>query len=71
MKSRLLTIVFMAVTICSFGQKKPLDHSVYDGWKSIGGFTLTKDAGYSLFYINPQEGDAEMVSLFNRKIGKP
>ncbi|NCB98276.1 MAG: hypothetical protein EOM36_07955, partial [Bacteroidia bacterium] len=63
MKSRLLTIVFMAVTICSFGQKKPLDHSVYDGWKSIGGFTLTKDAGYSLFYINPQEGDSEMVSL--------
>lgn len=63
MKSRLLTIVFMTVAICSFGQKKPLDHSVYDGWKSIGGFTLTKDAGYSLFYINPQEGDAEMVSL--------
>lgn len=69
MKSRFLTIAFMAISICSFAQKKPLDHSVYDGWKSIGGFSLTKDGGYSMFYINPQEGDSELVS-FNVTTGQ-
>lgn len=64
-----LTIILTTVSVCAFGQKKPLDHSVYDGWKNIGGFGMTKDARFTMFYINPQEGDGCMVS-HNLKTGE-
>jgi dipeptidyl aminopeptidase/acylaminoacyl peptidase len=39
-------------------QKKPLDHSVYDGWKSIRSTSLSNDGRWVLYAIAPQEGDA-------------
>ncbi|AIE87544.1 alpha/beta hydrolase family protein [Fimbriimonas ginsengisoli] len=39
-------------------QKKPLDHSVYDGWKSIRSASVSHDGKWVLFVIAPQEGDA-------------
>ncbi len=41
--------------------KKPLDHSVYDNWKNVGGFNMTEDAKFTMFYINAQEGDGCIV----------
>jgi len=38
-------------------QKKILDHSVYDGWKSVRGTSLTDDGKWLGFIIAPQEGD--------------
>jgi len=38
--------------------KKPLDHSVYDSWRSVRGTTLTEDGRYVAYVIAPQEGDA-------------
>lgn len=37
--------------------KKPLDHSVYDGWNSIRGTTLSNDGQWLLYVVTPQEGD--------------
>ena len=41
--------------------KKPLDHSVYDGWKSVGERMISKDGNYIVYAVNPQEGDGELV----------
>ncbi|MDD4638668.1 MAG: hypothetical protein PHT63_02785, partial [Bacteroidales bacterium] len=62
MRKSIFTILLVIFSLSSFAQKKPLDHSVYDGWKNIGAFTMTEDAQYTLFMINPQEGDSKFVS---------
>ncbi|MBX3239563.1 MAG: S9 family peptidase [Chitinophagaceae bacterium] len=55
--------VFLAVNICmalvSTAQtKKPLDHSVYDNWQSIGEKKISNDGKWIAYTINVQEGDA-------------
>jgi dipeptidyl aminopeptidase/acylaminoacyl peptidase len=42
-------------------QKKPLDHTVYDSWQSIGERLLSNDGKYIAFTVNPQEGDAKLI----------
>lgn len=44
-----------------FAQKKPLDHSVYDSWQSIGERMISNDGKWVVYTINPQEGDNELV----------
>ncbi|MCW5911432.1 MAG: S9 family peptidase [Cyclobacteriaceae bacterium] len=46
--------------------KKPLDPSVYDGWKDITYKALTPDGSYAAFTVNPQEGDGKVV-FYNLK----
>ena len=46
----------------SFGPKqKPIDHAVYDGWKSVGERMISNDGKYIVYAINPQGGDGELV----------
>lgn len=56
----------------AFGQKKPLDHSVYDGWKSVGSRQMSDDGKWLSYTINPQEGDGvlEVKSLVDGKTFK-
>ena len=42
-------------------QKKPLDHTVYDGWQNIGERMISNDGRWVVYSINPQEGDNELV----------
>lgn len=42
-------------------EKKPLDHSVYDNWKSIGEQAVSADGRYGMYQITPQEGDGVLV----------
>ena len=42
-------------------QKKPLDHSVYDGWQSIGEKLISNNGKLIVYTINPQEGDGLLV----------
>lgn len=37
--------------------QKPLDHSVYDSWKSIAQRSISNDGKWVAFAITPQEGD--------------
>lgn len=60
-KNLYLLLPFMLITICSNAQKKPLDHSVYDGWQSIGERMISNDGKWIVYTVTPQEGDNELV----------
>ena len=45
----------------SFAQKKPLDHTVYDSWQSIGERMISNDGKWVVYTVNVQEGDNELV----------
>ena len=62
MKKLLLPALLFVFISNLFAQiKKPLDHSVYDGWKTIGERMISKDGNYIVYAVNPQEGDGELV----------
>ena len=60
---RIITISLVLFSIASFGQKKALDHSVYDNWKSIGDIQVSDNGKYSVYQVNAQEGDGYLVAL--------
>ncbi len=60
---RIITISLVLFSIAAYGQKKPLDHYVYDNWKSIGNIQITEDGKFALYQVNAQEGDGYIVSL--------
>jgi dipeptidyl aminopeptidase/acylaminoacyl peptidase len=46
----------------SFAQtKRPLNHSDYDGWRSIVGERLSNDGKFLVYGLFPQDGDGEVV----------
>ncbi|MEP6711238.1 MAG: prolyl oligopeptidase family serine peptidase [Ferruginibacter sp.] len=52
----------LLIATFSFAQnKKHLDHSVYDGWKSAGERSISNDGNFIVYAINPQEGDGELI----------
>ena len=56
----LITICFLFIQF-SFAQKKPLDHSVYDGWQSIGERMISNNGKWVVYTICPQDGDTTLV----------
>ncbi len=60
-------LVWMAVAGCLIGafpvlgQKKAMDHDVYDGWQRVDGVQLSPDGRVLVYQINPQEGDGELI----------
>ncbi|MDP9230609.1 MAG: S9 family peptidase, partial [Bacteroidota bacterium] len=59
---RLLMFPFLFFSfISSFAQKKPLDHTVYDSWQSIGERMISNDGKWVVYTINPQEGDNDLI----------
>lgn len=54
-------ILAIAIPMSLLAQKKPLDHSVYDGWKSAGERNISNDGKYVVYAINPQEGDGTLI----------
>ncbi|HEU4609403.1 MAG TPA: hypothetical protein VFS31_14905, partial [Chitinophagaceae bacterium] len=57
MRKIILLLLAGLGTIVSQAQKKPLDHSVYDGWQSAGERLISDDGRYLVYTVNPQEGD--------------
>jgi dipeptidyl aminopeptidase/acylaminoacyl peptidase len=53
-----VTCLFSAASFC---QKKPLDHSVYDSWQSIGERSISNNGKYAVYTVLPQEGDGDLV----------
>ena len=51
----------LLITIISLAQKKPLDHSVYDGWQRIGERLISNDGKWVVYTVNVQEGDNDLV----------
>lgn len=56
-----LLLISLLLTVLSFGQKKPLDPSVYDHWENIGEKLLSPDGKYLVYTVVPQEGDGRLV----------
>ncbi|HUS00160.1 MAG TPA: prolyl oligopeptidase family serine peptidase [Chitinophagaceae bacterium] len=54
-----VTCLFIAFN--AFSQKKPLDHTVYDNWQSIGERAISNNGKLVAYTINPQEGDGVLV----------
>ncbi len=63
-------LLFCLISISGYSQKKntpapivkkPLTHSVYDGWKEIPFKALTPDGTVAVMAINPQDGDGKAV----------
>jgi len=54
------TIALGLTLLCTgtlYAQKKPIDHSVYDGWKSLNQVNVSKSGQFIYYQITPQEGD--------------
>ncbi len=61
MKKQILLLGFASLlSLASMAQKKPLDHSVYDGWKSISSTTVSDDGAVVSYLVSPQEGDGAL-----------
>ena len=54
---KLLLFVFITIHLYATGQKQPLDHSVYDSWKSVNQSVISPNGSWVAFTVNPQEGD--------------
>lgn len=61
MRKLIFLIAFFCLFVSAFAQKKPLDHSVYDSWQSIGDKLISNDGNWVAYTINVQEGDNELV----------
>ncbi len=64
MKKTLLLLTAVVAYLGASAQstsKKPLDHSVYDGWQSVTAEAISNNAQWVLYAITPQEGDAELI----------
>jgi len=66
-------IVFLFFASAAVAQKKPLDHTVYDAWESVGTKQLSNNGQWAAFTILPQEGDGNLYlnSTSNTKIKIP
>ena len=69
MKKILSLTIALMVTFSAFAAKPPLDHSVYDNWKSVSGLSVQNDGEWARWTVAPQEGDL-VLHLYNTKTGK-
>lgn len=61
MKKSPLVLLAMLVASLAQAQKKPLDHSVYDGWQSVSERSISNNGKFVAYTISPQEGDGTLV----------
>jgi dipeptidyl aminopeptidase/acylaminoacyl peptidase len=52
--------LFLLFPFALLAQKKPLDHTVYDSWQSIGERMISNDGKWVVYTVTPQEGDADL-----------
>jgi dipeptidyl aminopeptidase/acylaminoacyl peptidase len=56
----LLLHSLVLIAVAAAQTKKPLDHTVYDGWKSISSTAIAPNGTFITYEINPQEGDGQL-----------
>ena len=52
--------LFLFLPFYLLAQKKPLDHSVYNSWQSIGERMISNDGKWVVYTMTPQEGDVDL-----------
>ncbi|HKL67200.1 MAG TPA: hypothetical protein VJ877_04850, partial [Bacteroidales bacterium] len=65
---RILLVLFLVFPAMVYGQKKALDHSVYDKWERLSSSNVSDDGKYVSYEINPQEGDG-ILFLYETRSG--
>ena len=66
---RLLALFFLFLLPLFSSDKRPLNHSDYDGWKHIQNQQLSNDGRYLAYALFPQQGDGELI-VRDLKTGK-
>lgn len=61
MKKYLLLGALALMIFPAWTQKKALDHSVYDDWKSVVAPQITANGQFVSYVVEPQEGDGKLV----------
>ena len=61
MKRFILLLSLFTISVFTFSQKKPLDHSVYNSWQSIGERMISNDGKWVVYTVDVQEGDNQLV----------
>src|SRR5690349_19502428 len=61
MRFSLVALIVLLFNLPVIAQKKVIDHSVYDGWQSIGERAISNNGKYVVYAVNPQEGDGTLV----------
>ena len=53
------TAIFLMISLSVFSQhsKPPLTHDVYDSWKDLDNYKISRDGSTILYEIDPQKGD--------------
>jgi dipeptidyl aminopeptidase/acylaminoacyl peptidase len=55
----LLPLLFLSAT--GYAQKKPLDHDVYDGWRSITSERISNKGNWAAYILQPRLGDGTLM----------
>jgi dienelactone hydrolase len=58
---KLILALSLVISGASIAQKKPLDHTVYDSWESIGEKLISANGKFVVYTINLQEGDGRLI----------
>ncbi|MEF9476677.1 hypothetical protein OWR28_01965 [Chryseobacterium sp. 1B4] len=66
MKLKCTVFMLLIMTCWVYGQKKPLDHSVYDSWQNIGARKISNDGKWIAYSVDAQEGNSTL-SLYSVK----
>lgn len=61
MRKFLCIPVLLLACLHAAAQKKPITHSVYDGWQSINERNISRNGKWMVFTVTPQEGDATLI----------
>ena len=65
-----LVLLGLAVVLPLQAQKKPLDHSVFDSWESVGQTVISPSGNVVAYIVQPQEGDGVLTFRSFWKKGK-
>ena len=65
-----LILAALLVSLPALSQKKPLDHSVFDSWESVGQTVISPSGNVVAYAIQPQEGDGVLTFRTFWKKGK-
>ena len=60
-KTIAIALMCMFFIQVSFAQKKQLDHTVYDDWKSLSNISVSDNGQFTVAIITPQEGDSKLL----------
>ncbi|MDG1330896.1 MAG: prolyl oligopeptidase family serine peptidase [Crocinitomicaceae bacterium] len=63
-----LTLLSLLIISSTFAQKKVVDHTAYDGWKSLRSEKISNDGNYICYEIKPHKGDG-FLYIYDVKTG--